>query len=201
MSSNSDLIVKIEKVLEFIKSNENSIDFKKIKNEIIKLEAKLKSSLIPDDRIKKIFLDKSLFPNLLEIKKFMTSKFKIDIKERSLAATLSNISYYFNLDLTLQSKIQNEVNNLKANQPIIRKKKIPSTKKKEIITDKSWKDWIKYKPEDLREHLNNLTVPQIKSLSGKLLTSSEKNVRKATLIENIVKKIIRLETHFEMGPG
>ncbi|GAJ22560.1 unnamed protein product, partial [marine sediment metagenome] len=44
-------------------------------------------------------------------------------------------------------------------------------------------------------------LTQIKPKLGKLLTSTEKRLRKAILIETIVKKIRKLKIHYEMGPG
>jgi len=201
LTNGKDLINKVGDILDFLKANVNSIDFKKIKNEISKLDSKLKSSLMSDERVKNLFSDKTLFTNLTEIKTFMSNNFKIEIKERSTAGILSNITYYITLDETLFPKIQNKVSSIKLKQPIVPVKRTPSRRKKKVITDKSWKDWTQYKRDELREHLEDLTIAQIKSLSGKLLTSSEKNVRKANLIENVIKRIIRLETHYGMGPG
>ncbi len=201
MISDKELINKVEEILEFLKVNTVSIDFKKIKNEISKLDSKLKTSLFPNEKFKEIFSDKALFPNLTEIKSFMSKNFKIEIKERSTAGILSIITYYLTIDPTLLLKIQNKAITLKVKPPIAPIKRTPSKRKKKVITDKSWRDWTKYNPVDLREHLNDLTVAQIKSLSGKLLISSEKNVRRAILVENIIRKIKRLETHYGMGPG
>lgn len=200
MISDEELINRVEEILEFLKNNTISIDFNKIKNEISKLDTKLKTSILPNKKLKEIFSNKALFQNLTEVKSFMSKNFKIKIKERSTAGILSIITYYLIIDPTLLLKIQNKANNLNVKSSI-RPVKKTSSKKKKVITDKSWRDWIKYKPVNLRKHLDDLTVAQIKSISGKLLTSSEKKVRRGILIENVIRKITKLETHYKMGPG
>lgn len=65
----------------------------------------------------------------------------------------------------------------------------------------SWREWTSFESEDLKIYLMGLTLKQIKPKLGKLLTSSEKKLRKADLIDTIVKKIKKLKNHYKMGPG
>ena len=76
------------------------------------------------------------------------------------------------------------------------------TQKKIIPSkDESWRDWTSYEPNELKLYLSGLTLTQIKPKLGKLLTSTEKRLKKALLIDTIVKRIKKLKAHYEMGPG
>ena len=200
MNTNNKIINRLEFLLEFLKKNENLINFNIISKDFDKFESKLKSSINYTSEIKELFSNKTIFPNLASIKEFIKNKFNIVINERSTKGVLSNIMFYVLIDPTLTEKISKEIEKSKPKIIKITPKSRPR-KTKEKIIDKSWKDWLQYSPDELREHLNNLTVKQIKMLVGKLLNSSEKNVRKAQLIENIIKKIKKLDTIYKMGPG
>ena len=130
MISDEELINRVEEILEFLKNNTISIDFNKIKNEISKLDTKLKTSILPNKKLKEIFSNKALFQNLTEVKSFMSKNFKIKIKERSTAGILSIITYYLIIDPTLLLKIQNKANNLNVKSSIRPVKKTSSKKKK-----------------------------------------------------------------------
>ncbi|MGQ4874630.1 MAG: hypothetical protein ACP6IY_11230 [Promethearchaeia archaeon] len=205
MTKANEIINKFEKIIDFLKKNKNFIKFEALKGEINKLENKIKSSIHFDENIKKIFLNKSIFPTLNKIKEFMKNNFNIDIKERTTQTILSSITYYCLLKPNLIQEIKKKIEENKkiytekpVKKPTSRRR---APKKKVIIKDKSWEDWIHYTPEELKKHLNNLTLKQIKPLIKNLLSSSEKNVKKSILIENIINKINRLKTHYQMGPG
>ncbi len=183
-------------LLDFSKKYPNSIDWKKFEKESIKMESKFKNLIIPSNNVKNIFSNRSYFKNLNEIKDFMSKNFKHNIKERTTIGVLSYITYITIKNPSLILKIENII---KTKSKIIIPKKKPQPRISQ--PNKSWKEWTKYESEELHEHLDKLTLTQIKPKLGKLLSSSEKKLRKAELIEVIVKKIKKLKIHYEMGPG
>ncbi len=197
-----DVSIKIlEKLLEFSEKNQEIINWDKLRKELTKLESQLKSLITPSKIVEEIFSNKKLFRNLNEIKLFMSRNFNFDIKERSIARTLSNITYFTLKNPEAILKIETIISSKTIRQRVTPKqKKIPE---KKVIQpkDESWRDWTKYDPDELKIYLKNLTLTQIKPKLGKLLTASEKRLRKTVLIELIVKKIRKLKIHYEMGPG
>ena len=197
-----DVSIKIlENLLEFSEKNQEIINWGKLRKELTKLESQLKSLITPSKKVEEIFSNKKLFQNLNEIKLFMSRNFNLDIKERSKAGTLSNITYFTLKNPEAILKIETIISSKTIRQRVIPKqKKIPQ---KKVIQpkDESWRDWTKYEPDELKEYLFSLTLTQIKPKLGKLLTPAEKKSRKADLIEIIVKKIRKLKIHYEMGPG
>ena len=197
-----DVSIKIlENLLEFSEKNQEIINWGKLRKELTKLESQLKSLITPSKKVEEIFSNKKLFQNLNEIKLFMSRNFNLDIKERSTAGTLSNITYFTLKNPEAILKIETIISSKTIRQRATPKqKKIPQ---KKVIQpkDESWRDWTKYEPDELKEYLFSLTLTQIKPKLGKLLTSTEKKLRKADLIETIVKKIRKLKIHYEMGPG
>ncbi len=197
-----DVSIKIlENLLEFSEKNQEIINWGKLRKELTKLESQLKSLITPSKIVEEIFSNKKLFRNLNEIKLFMSRNFNLDIKERSTAGTLSNITYFTLKNPEAILKIETIISSKTIRQRATPKqKKIPE---KKVIQpkDESWRDWTKYDPDELKIYLKSLTLPQIKPKLGKLLTASEKRLRKTDLIELIVKKIRKLKIHYEMGPG
>jgi len=194
-------IKTLNRILKFSQDNSELIDWQKFKNEIKKLDSQVKKLIIPSVKVNRIFSDKNNFKNLNEIKLFMSRNFNYNIYERSKVGVLSNITYLTiknpNIILEIEAIIKKRI--IKPKVPPIEKKRI----EKKIIppTSETWKDWTSYKPSDLEKYLFSLTLTQIKPKLGKLLTSSEKRLKKALLIETIVRKINKLKTHYEMGPG
>ena len=197
-----DVSIKILKnLLEFSEKNQEIINWGKLRKELNKFESLLKSLITPSKKVEEIFSNKKLFQNLNEIKLFMTRYFNLDIKERSTAGTLSNITYFTLKNPEAILKIETIISSKTIRQRATPKqKKIPQ---KKVIQPKgeSWRDWTKYDPDELKIYLKSLTLAQIKPKLGKILTASEKKLRKADLIETIVKKIRKLKIHYEMGPG
>jgi len=191
----------LNKLLIFSKNNSELINWQKFKKEISKLNSQLKKLIIPSEKVKELFSNKKLFKNLNEIKLFMSKSFNYKIKENTTAGVLSNITYFTiknpNKILEIEDIVKRRV--IKYRVPLIEKKVTP----KKIIpsTVESWRDWTSYEPDELKKHLLGLTLTQIKPRLGKLLTSSEKRLKKALLIDTIVKKIKKLKVHYEMGPG
>jgi len=197
-----NLSIKIlNEILVFSQNNSELINWQKFKREITKLDSQLKKLIIPSKKVKEIFTNKKLFKNLNVIKQFMSSNYNYNITERSTADVLSNITYFAikNPDRILE--IEDIINKrvIKPEVPTIEKKR---TQKKTVQPiGETWRDWISYEPNELKKHLLGLTLTQIKPKLGKLLISSEKRLKKALLIETIVRKISKLKTHYEMGPG
>jgi len=197
-----NLSIKIlNEILVFSQNNSELINWQKFKREITKLDSQLKKLIIPSKKVKEIFTNKKLFKNLNVIKQFMSSNYNYNITERSTADVLSNITYFAikNPDRILE--IEDIINKrvIKPEVPTIEKKR---TQKKTVQPiGETWRDWISYEPNELKKHLFGLTLTQIKPKLGKLLISSEKRLKKALLIETIVRKISKLKTHYEMGPG
>jgi len=197
-----DVSIKILKnLLEFSEKNQEIINWGKLRKGLTKLESQLKILITPSKKVEEIFSNKKLFPNLDEIKLFMSRNFNFNIKERSTVGTLSNITYFTLKNPEAILKIETIISS-----KTIRKRVTPKQKKipqKKVVQpkDESWRDWTKYEPDELKTYLKDLTLTQIKPKLGKLLTASEKRLRKADLIETIVKKIKKLKTHYEMGPG
>lgn len=194
-------IKTINEILKFSQENSELIDWQKFKNEIIKLDSQVKKLIIPSENVNRIFSNKNNFKNLNEIKLFMSKNFNYKIIERSKAGILSNITYLTiknpNIILRIEDIIKKRI--IKPEAPPLEKKRI----EKKIIppTRETWRDWTNYEPIELEKYLFGLTLAQIKPKLGKLLTSSEKKLRKALLIKTIVRKINKLKTHYEMGPG
>lgn len=191
----------LKNLLEFSEKNQEIINWGKLRKELTKLESQLKSLITPTKKVEEIFLNKKLFQNLNEIRLFISRNFNLDIKERSTAGILSNITYFTLKNPGAILKIETIISSKTIRQRATSKqKKIPQ---KKVIQpkDESWRDWTKYEPDELKIYLKSLTLTQIKPKLGKLLTSAEKKLRKADLIETIVKKIRKLKTHYEMGPG
>lgn len=191
----------LKNLLEFSEKNQEIINWGKLRKELTKLESQLKSLITPTKKVEEIFLNKKIFQNLNEIRLFMSRNFNLDIKERSTAGILSNITYFTLKNPEAILKIETIISSKTIRRRVTPKqKKIPQ---KKVIQpkDESWRDWTKYEPDELKIYLKSLTLTQIKPKLGKLLTSTEKKLRKADLIETIVKKIRRLKTHYEMGPG
>jgi len=197
-----NLSIKIlNEILVFSQNNSELINWQKFKREITKLDSQLKKLIIPSKKVKEIFTNKKLFKNLNVIKQIMSSNYNYNITERSTADILSNITYFAikNPDRILE--IEDIINKrvIKPEVPTIEKKR---TQKKIVQTiSETWRDWISYEPNELKKHLFGLKLTQIKPKLGKLLTSNEKRLKKALLIETIVRKISKLKTHYEMGPG
>ncbi|MFX1392204.1 MAG: hypothetical protein ACFFAH_01400 [Promethearchaeota archaeon] len=183
-------------------NNRNSIDWDKINKEIIRLDSFLKNSIIPSEKLEQIFTNKTYFRNLTEIKEFMTKNFKIKIEGRSKKEILSQIAFISlkqpDIIPHIENLIQSQKKKIKAIP--IKKPKAPLRKKREPI-EETLDDWTKLEPKELNNHLNQLTLIQIKSISGTFLTSSEKRLKKALLIDTLIKKIDKLKAHYEMGPG
>lgn len=194
-------IKTLNEILKFSQKNSELIDWQKFKNEIMKLDSQVKKLIIPSEKINRIFSKKSNFKNLNEIKLFMSKNFNYKIIERSKAGILSNITYLTiknpNLILEIEDIIKKRI--IKPEAPPIEKKRI----EKKIIppTGETWRDWTSYKPNELEKYLTSLTLAKIKPKLGNLLSSSEKRLKKALLIETIVRKINKLKAHYEMGPG
>lgn len=191
----------LNKLLIFSKNNSELINWQKFKKEISKLNLQLKKLIIPSEKVKELFSNKKLFKNLNEIKLFMSKSFNYKIKESTTASVLSNITYFTiknpNKILEIEDIVKRRV--IKYRVPLVEKKVTP----KKIIpsTVESWRDWTSYEPNELKMYLSGLTLTQIKPKLGKLLISSEKRLKKALLIDTIVKKIKKLKVHYEMGPG
>ncbi len=202
MSNYQDSLKNLDGILNFLKKNNERINWNKFSKEIAKLDLQLKKSIKPSKEIEEIFLNKRIFSSLTKVKEFLSDNFKIDIKGKSKAEILPQITYFCiinpNFVLDIKKSIDEKIITAK---PKIVKKPKPIQKKKAILITETWKDWTKYESNALKKHLNNLTVNQIKSITGKLLPSKEKNVRKTILIDNVVKKINKLKAHYEMGPG
>ncbi len=191
----------LNNILYFSKNYPDSIDWNKFKKDLIKLESQLKNLIIPSKRIKDIFTNKNHFKNLTEIKKFMLKDFNHKMIERTTKGILSDITYFTMKNPEVILKIENSVISKPVKQQEIVKQKRTIQRKVIQPKDESWKDWTSYESDDLKEYLKSLTLTQIKPKLGKLLTSNEKKRKKADLIDTIVKKIKRLKTHYEMGPG
>ena len=202
MSNYQDSLKNLDGILNFLKKNNERINWNKFSKEIAKLDLQLKKSIKPSKEIEEIFLNKRIFSSLTKVKEFLSDNFKIDIKGKSKAEILPQITYFCinnpNFVLDIKKSIDEKIITAK---PKIVKKHKTIQKKKAIVITETWKDWTKYESNALKNHLNNLTVKQIKSITGKLLPSKEKNVRKTILIDNVVKKINKLKAHYEMGPG
>jgi len=197
-----DVSIKIlENLLEFSEKNQEIINWGKLRKELTKLESQLKSLITPSKIVEEIFSNKKLFRNLNEIKLFMSRNFNLDIKERSTAGTLSNITYFTLKNPEAILKIETIISSKTIRQRATPKQKKITQKKLIQPKDESWRDWTKYDPDELKIYLKSLTLTQIKPKLGKILTSTEKKLRKAILIETIVKKIRKLKIHYEMGPG
>ena len=197
-----EITIKIlNDILSFSKNYPDSIDWNKFEKELAKLESQLKNLIIPSNKVKAIFFNKNHFKSITEIKEFMLKNFNHSIRERTTTGILSDITYFTMKNPGLFPKIENIINSKSVKQEdIFKQKKIPQRK---VIQSKdvSWRDWTSYGSNELKTYLKSLTLTQIKPKLGKLLTSNEKKQRKADLIETIVKKIKKLKTHYEMGPG
>ncbi len=197
-----DVSIKIlENLLEFSEKNQEIINWGKLQKELTKLESQLKSLITPSKKVEEIFSNKKLFLKLNEIKLFMSRNFNLDIKERSMAATLSNITYFTLENPETIIKIETIINSKTIRQRATPKQKKIPQKKVLQLKDESWRDWTKYDPDELKIYLKSLILTQIKPKLSNLLTASEKRLRKDDLIETIVKKIRKLKIHYEMGPG
>lgn len=199
---NKDFSIKtLNKILKFSQENSELIDWPKFKNEIMKLDSQVKKLIIPSEKVNRIFSNKNNFKNLNEIKQFISNNFNYKINERSKAGILSNITYLTiknpNIILRIEDIIKKRI--IKPEALPIEKKRI----EKKIIppTDETWRDWTSYEPNELEKYLTSLTLAKIKPKLGNLLSSSEKRLKKALLIETIVRKINKLKAHYEMGPG
>ncbi len=192
-------IKTLNEILKFSQENSELIDWQKFKNEIMKLDSQVKKLIIPSEKINRIFSKKSNFKNLNEIKLFMSKNFNYKIIERSKAGILSNITYLMIKNPNLILEIEDIIKKRIIKAPPIEKKRI----EKKIIppTGETWRDWTSYEPNELEKYLSSLTLAKIKPKLGNLLSSSEKRLRKALLIETIVRKIKKLKVHYEMGPG
>jgi hypothetical protein len=197
-----EIIIKIlNDILNFSKNYQDSIDWNKLKKDLVKLESQFKNLIIPSNKVKDIFSNKNHFTNLTEIKEFMFKNFNHNIRERTTTGILSDITYLTMKNPDLIPKIENIIISKPVKQEkIFKQKKTPQRK---IIQPKgeTWRDWTNYESEELREYLKSLTLAYIKPKLGNLLISSEKKQKKADLIETIIKKIKKLKTHYEMGPG
>jgi hypothetical protein len=188
-------------ILYFSKKYPNSIDWNKFKKELVKLESQLKNLIIPSKKVRAIFSNKNHFKNLTEIKEFMLKNFNHSIRERTTKGILSDITYFTIINPKLILKIEKIIISKPIKQEDIFKQKKTPQRKVIQPKDESWRDWTRYESNELKSYLKSLTLAQIKPKLGKLLTSNEKKRKKADLIETIVKKIKRLKTHYEMGPG
>ncbi len=201
MSDPEISIKTLNNILNFSKKYPNSIDWNKFEKELTKLESQLKNLIIPSKKVKDIFTNKNHFKNLTEIKEFMLKNFNYKIIERTTKGILSDITYFSMKNLEVIPKIEKIIISKPVKQQEIFKQKRTVQRKVIQPKDESWKDWTSYESDDLKKYLKSLTLAQIKPKLGKLLTSNEKKRKKADLIETIVKKIKRLKTHYEMGPG
>ncbi|GAI87671.1 unnamed protein product, partial [marine sediment metagenome] len=122
-----DVSIKILKnLLEFSEKNQEIINWGKLRKELTKLESQLKSLITPSKKVEEIFSNKKLFQNLNEIKLFMSRNFNLDIKERSTAGTLSNITYFTLKNPEAILKIETIISSKTIRQRVIPKqKKIP----------------------------------------------------------------------------
>jgi len=197
-----EITIKIlNDILNFSKNYPDSINWNEFKKDSIKLESQLKNLIIPSNKVKDIFSNKNRFKNLNEIKEFMFKNFNHNIRERTTTTILSEITYLTMKNPELIPKIETIISFRPVKQEdIFKQKKIPQGKVTQP-KDESWRDWTSYESDELKKYLKNLTLAQIKPKLGKLLTPSEKKLKKADLIETIVKKIKKLKTHYEMGPG
>ena len=201
MSDPEISIKTLNNILNFSKKYPNSIDWNKFEKELTKLESQLKNLIIPSKKVKDIFTNKNHFKNLTEIKEFMLKNFNYKIIERTTKGILSDITYFSMKNLEVIPKIEKIIISKPVKQQEIFKQKRTVQRKVIQPKDESWKDWTSYESDDLKKYLKSLTLAQIKPKLGKLLTSNEKKRKKADLIDTIVKKIKRLKTHYEMGPG
>ena len=201
MSDQEISIKTLNNILNFSKKYPNFIDWNKFEKNLAKLESQLKSLIIPSKKVKDIFMNKNHFKNLTEIKEFMLKDFNYKIIERTTKGVLSDITYFTMKNPEVIPKIEKIIISKPVKQQEIFKEKRTVQQKVIQPKDESWKDWTSYESDDLKKYLKSLTLTQIKPKLGKLLTSNEKKRKKADLIETIVKKIKRLKTHYEMGPG
>lgn len=176
-----------------LKKNQEIIDWDNIEKELINLEAQIRISIVPSDKVKGIFSNKKFFPTQAHIKKFMKDSFNIDIKGKTNIEIFSEITYY-SLELThLITQIEDKIKSIQVEE-IVKPLGKPKGKQEKII-DETWDDWTKLSPTDLTQHLKKLTVSQIKSITGDFLSSANKKLNKNLLIETIVNKINKLKAH------
>ena len=191
----------LNEILLFSRNNSELINWQKFKKEINKLDSQLKKLIFPSEKVKEIFTDKKLFKNLNEIKLFMSKNFNYNIKESTTAGILSNITYFTIKNPKKILEIEDIIKKRVIKPRVLPKEKRITPKKIITPTGETWRDWTSYEPNELKIYLTSLTLTQIKPKLGNLLTSSEKRLKKAILIDTIVKKIKKLKVHYEMGPG
>lgn len=201
MSEKDYSINILNEILTFSKINSELINWQKFKKEIVKLESQLKKLIIPSHNIKTIFSNKKLFKNLNEKKLFMSKNFNIYIKERTITGFLSNITYFTLKNPNKILEIEDLVKKKDIKTEILPKEKERTQTKFIHPVGETWRDWTSYNPTELKDYLTSMKLTQIKPKLGKLFTSTEKRLKKALLIDLIVKKISKLKTHYEMGPG
>lgn len=189
-------------ILLFLENNKNLINWSKIKDSIRKLDSQLKTSIIPSKKIEEILSNKKAFPTIAKIKSIFERSFNINLKGKTKALILSEVTYYNLNNPDIITKLNTIVESV---PPLIKlkpsKKPRPRKPRVKLVPKETLDDWTNMDSYQLSIHLNSLTLPIIKSIAGKFLSSAQKRLRKNELIETIVRKINKMKTHYKMGPA
>jgi len=177
-------VKRVEEIVETLKSKPELYDWKKLELIINKFEKDVKKTIrFPEDISK--FLDTISKLNLKNIKLGL-KKLNLNIAGKRKKDIIYNLGLYL---LENRDRIDE-----------VEKVFLETKAAKKTEPSETWKNWLNMPSEQLRSHLQSLTVKQIRSIAKNILSSKEKRKRKKELIETIIFKLKELKAHMRIGP-
>lgn len=200
------VIATLDKISVYLTKNARLINWNKANSHVTKLEGQLRNFIVPPPEFKKVFSSKKLFPSISVIKSFVKKSLGIELKETTKTKILLEITLYdINHPETI-SRLLNSANSLKPTPKVrVREKTTKKTSKKTTkkisSTLETWKDWAKIEPNMLKDHLDKFSAPLLRKKAEKILSADDRKGKKPQLIENLIKKIRKLNAVYGMGPS